>query len=360
MNGSASWIMANSYTEATAEEFGAVKGAPCTISNIAYDEDGNTVITFSWTNTEGKTISAKAVVKKGLDGVNNISLAVGNALIAKEDGLYVPATGVKISEDVGNALEEREDGLYVASSSGGGSSVLEEDLTSNIEVGGIASGKKYEKGTSLETIIKNLLVKYLAPVASLSLTPSTTPLINGTSVASTKMSVSVTKKSNPIKSIIFKVAGTAVETLTEGVADGGTFEHTYSTPITATTKFEVVVDDGDAGASANKTITFCDPTYYGTVADTVTSVTDAIIKSLTNKKAVNSKAMTYSDINMVYGKIVYAYPKSFGALTSIKDANNVDYIKSYTRTEVTVDGVVYYCYLLTDAAGVNSFKQIYA
>ena len=92
------------------------------------------------------------------------------------------------------------------------------------------------------------------------------------------------------------------------------------------------------------------------------TIDSASIAATDKRVAANNKAMTWSGISMDYGKLCYAYPKSFGALTSIKDANNVDYINSYTRTEVTLtengNSVVYYCYLLKDAAGVSSLMLL--
>lgn len=43
---------------------------------------------------------------------------------------------------------------------------LDEKVTANVTVGGITSGKSYNKGTSLITIIKDLLHKYYAPIAN--------------------------------------------------------------------------------------------------------------------------------------------------------------------------------------------------
>ena len=63
--------------------------------------------------------------------------------------------------------------------------------------------------------------------------------------------------------------------------------------------------------------------------------------------------MTLSTNNQ---KVCYAYPSSFGALTSIKDANGYEYINSFTRTTVNVNGEDYYVYLLTDASSVSDFR----
>ena len=248
----------------------------------------------------------------------------------------------------------------------GGSSTLSADITSNVEVGGVPSGTNFVEGTNLEDIIKKILVKYLPPTATFTITPSNTLKLFGDTITSETMKVVITKKSNDITEIVFKADSTVLNSITSGVNNGGTFSYTYtpSTPIDNTVTLSVDVKDGEQTVTKSIKITFCYPTYYGTVADSVASMSASDIQGLEKRVAVNNKAMTWSGISMDYGKLCYAYPKSFGALTSIKDANNVDYINSYTRTEVTLtengNSVVYYCYLLTDAAGVSNFKQIYA
>ena len=248
----------------------------------------------------------------------------------------------------------------------GGSSTLSTDITSNVEVGGVPSGTSFVEGTNLEDIIKKILVKYLPPTTTFTITPSNTLKLFGDTITSEIMKVVVKKKSNDITEIAFKADSTVLNSITSGVNNGGTFSYTYtpSTPISNTVTLSVDVKDGEQTVTKSIKITFCYPTYYGTVADSVASMTASDIQGLDKRVAVNNKAMTWSGISMDYGKLCYAYPKSFGALTSIKDANNVDYINSYTRTEVTLtengNSVVYYCYLLTDAAGVSNFKQIYA
>ena len=257
--------------------------------------------------------------------------------------------------------------ITVPSGSGsGGSSQLSNAITSNVEVGGVPSGTNFAKGTNLEEIIKKMLVKYFPPTATFSITPSTTLKLFGDTIASETLKVVTVKNSSDITEIVFKADSTVLNTLTSGVNNGGTFSYTYtpSTPIDNTITLSVDVKDGTQTVTKSIKITFCYPTYYGIVADTVTSMGASDIQGLAKRVAVNNKAMTWNGISMGYGKLCYAYPKSLGALTSIKDANNVDYINSYTRTEVTLtengNSVVYYCYLLTDAAGVSNFKQIYA
>lgn len=67
-----------------------------------------------------------------------------------------------------------------------------------------------------------------------------------------------------------------------------------------------------------------------------------------------------STINLVDERTCFIYPKSFGKLTTIKDANNFEYINSYTLTERSIDGVDYYIYVLTDPVTITNFKQSFS
>lgn len=95
--------------------------------------------------------------------------------------------------------------------------------------------------------------------------------------------------------------------------------------------------------------------YYGVINKS--TITENDISSLSSRLST-SKSFTYT-INLSEQRIVYMYPQSFGVLTSIKDANNFDYINSYTKTTLSYDSVDYYVYILTDPVTITGFKQIF-
>jgi hypothetical protein len=97
--------------------------------------------------------------------------------------------------------------------------------------------------------------------------------------------------------------------------------------------------------------------YYGVIEDKAFEVSD--ITNLTSaQKSSKSHTNTYEMKNQ---KSVYMYPESFGKLTSIKDANNFEYINSYTLTTTEYDDVTYNVYVLTDAVTVDGgFKQTFS
>lgn len=95
--------------------------------------------------------------------------------------------------------------------------------------------------------------------------------------------------------------------------------------------------------------------YYGIINSS--TITENDISTLSSRLAT-SKSFTYT-VDLSEQRIVYMYPQSFGTLTSIKDANNFDYINSYTRTTLSYNGVDYYVYILTDPVTITGFKQIF-
>ena len=96
--------------------------------------------------------------------------------------------------------------------------------------------------------------------------------------------------------------------------------------------------------------------YYGAVTSAPTD--KAGITALT-KNVKNTKAQT-ATFTLSNQRSCYCYPASFGNLTSIKDANNFEYLASYTKTIVAVDGTDYNVYTLTDPVTATGFKQVYA
>jgi hypothetical protein len=75
----------------------------------------------------------------------------------------------------------------------------------------------------------------------------------------------------------------------------------------------------------------------------------------------DTKNYVYDGITTDWGKVCYAYPSSFGNLSSIKDAiNNLNYTTSFTKTTVTVDGVEYVCYTQTNASAATDIQLTFA
>ena len=107
--------------------------------------------------------------------------------------------------------------------------------------------------------------------------------------------------------------------------------------------------------SANNIVKCYARSYYGVIDESMIDEPD--IPNLTNILSTSkSRTLTF---DMTKQRCVYMYPQSLGALTTIKDSNNFEYINSYTRTTMTYNEVDYYVYILTDPVTITGFKQIF-
>ena len=125
----------------------------------------------------------------------------------------------------------------------------------------------------------------------------------------------------------------------------------------ATRTFILAVSFEGLTETVRRTVRGTHPTYFGAVAKTWEG-TEANIKTLAEIIA-GERTLTRTGIATADGKIALAYPKDFGALTSIKDGNGYEVLPSYTRTEVNVNGIQYYLYLLTVPVTASGVTQIY-
>ena len=135
--------------------------------------------------------------------------------------------------------------------------------------------------------------------------------------------------------------------------DEGQYQFTYEATYEKMTK------------RATATVKAVHGSYFGTVdsdeAATLLQHTEqaaAVLKGLT-KNILASRSMTKSGLAFRNRQIVFAYPASFGQLTSIKDGNGYEVIESYTLVAADVDGVAYNCYVLTVPVSADNVTQIY-
>ena len=83
------YVLSKKYTDETAKEFGALKGAPCTIKSIEKLNNQN-IVTFEWQNSQGETRESIMSVK---DGTPIYTWESGHSYIVNDlviygDGLY--------------------------------------------------------------------------------------------------------------------------------------------------------------------------------------------------------------------------------------------------------------------------------
>lgn len=331
----ATYVLCRGYVKKTAIALGAVKGAPCTIKSIT-DTDGGHTVTFEWTGDNDVKQTTTMFVKDGEDGVSVSSVAVssGNHLICTmSDGSTIDAGAISVTTE------------------------LTSPITTNTNVGGIESGTTYPAGTDIEDIITDMLVEYEMPSVALTITPGTLlyDAVND-SVEEIEMSANIQRGTEDITSIEFRVNSDTVYSPTPEGA--GTYQYTYhpDSPITSDTSLSVRVGDGSKVAVAPVNIRFVPKSYYGVVESDVVNPTSEQIKALSSILKT-TKEYTLPVITASYAKIVYAYPKSFGVVSSIVDVSyGINYESSFTVTEVEIDGYDYYVYTQTDPSSIENIK----
>lgn len=381
MKGIQAYALSRKFTEDTADSLGSLKGAPCQIDSIIYDEEEGTVtITFSWVGTSGQVQTDTAVLHDGEQGEPG------------GKGLGIKSTKIKTIEGEKHLIVTYDDDTTedagVLPSGGGGNAELQDDLTTAISVGGIASGTTYEAGTPLEDLFRDMLEptlypSFTAPSAGLSYGASAYYAV-GDLVNAMTATVSLNRGSiNPAygTSGYRSGAATGYSIATNGAAteysDSSTSSGTFSVPaLTRTTKGNIVVTatasyaEGEqpkdskgnnystplaAGSvTAIKTLQFILPYYYGASNSSTITDFEGLNKAVTAK---GQKTYNYTTNNQY---MVFAYDSAYGNLKSILDGNGFETIGGWTKNTVTVDGFSYFVYVsnspTTDTNAPFTFK----
>lgn len=125
--------------------------------------------------------------------------------------------------------------------------------------------------------------------------------------------------------------------------------------ITVNTTFRVEATKDGVTKTGSVSAVFVNPSYFGVVESNFTPTPEGIQGLSSGEIIKNSKTYNTSAFNQNAQKNCYAYPKAFGALTSITDGKN-EFINSYTRSELEVNGEMYYVYVLSEASTVSNYS----
>ena len=230
-------------------------------------------------------------------------------------------------------------------------------------IGGIEEGETFE-GLTVQQMLDKLLYPYVQPVAGITVAPNGGTYEKGSEVTITSLKVNATKKSRNIKQVEVKNDKTSLKVVTEGVANGGSFDCMPEGGLkisTDTTLKGYVTDTDNKTVSANSgTFTFVDPFYYGTVAAGVTPDGEAIKAMTKVVQTKGTKTFKYTTNNSC---MVIAYPQSYGDLKSALDPNKFENIASYTKSVVNVaclSGEVPYNVYVKSASTAEGFAITYS
>lgn len=225
-------------------------------------------------------------------------------------------------------------------------------------------------GLSLQEVITKLLYPYVAPEvsASISVSPSKSLYEKGDVVKVSKIAAVVNKKSEAITNVVFYVNNAEVESIVEGVENGGTFEFVFDQPLEITAdipanyfKIKVVDASNNTVNADTKAINFVYPYYFGVVDESI-EINSNTIKSFS--KVVKAKGNQSYDYTTDNQHMIIAYPKAYGSLSKIIDVNGFDITATFELQEVDVeyiDGTVqtYYVYKNNTSTVQNFTIKIY-
>lgn len=125
--------------------------------------------------------------------------------------------------------------------------------------------------------------------------------------------------------------------------------------ITVNTTFRVEATKGGVTKTGSVSAVFVNPSYFGVVESNFTPTLEGIQGLSSGEIIKNGRTYITSAFNQNAQKNCYAYPRVFGALTSITDGKN-EFINSYTRSELKVNGEMYYVYVLSEASTVSNYS----
>lgn len=302
-------------------------GKPLVGGKVWFYQAGTTVPKTSYTDSTGLTPNTNPVILDA-NGEADIWLIPGNykmVLMNKNDVVIFTRDNIKPNDGGGGGIT---DGDYIFD---GYSARFNEQFGPTLGL--------------MDTLNKIIKITYTAPSISLSASGSGTIYEKGASVASTTLTATVTKKSNPIAEVRFyKVGtGTPLATKTGTIPGGGTETYTYSTAFTDTVQFNAKVDDTMVGTDGPTTVTsntvtftYVYPYYVGAGAG---GLSGAGIAALT-KLVITSNASLLRTITVNGSqKMYFAYPASYGDLTSILDVNGFNVLPSWTKSTKSITGL---------------------
>lgn len=264
------------------------------------------------------------------------------------------ATDIITDEDHQFVTQEEKDMIS-------GGTTYSNDIPTYVEHGGVGLGVTFHDKTMKE-MFDMILYPYMAPAVSTSvLSPSNGGTFEiGSTVTITKVRVTAQIKSNKLTKIQVVHGTTTVAEKIDGIENGGTFDLDASYPITSNATLTAkVTDDTQSIVSKNTgTFTFVYPIYHGAL-NSDSAPTEEQIKALT--KHIESKGTKTYSFNCNNERFIFAYPKSYGALSQIYDQNNfnvTDTFTQYTVPVVCLDGksVEYYVYV-SDRTTVTAFNN---
>jgi hypothetical protein len=285
--------------------------------------------------------------------------------------------------------------LNEITSSGGitGDLKLQQQLVSNQTVGGISSGETFNEGSSLETLIRTMLITFIqGTLGAPGLKNNGGSVGTGTREVNSSFDIdqvtftATDNDPNSLYPINLTVTGSGASTgnfqndlTSEILGFSNTFNldsDPYTINVTSITagyskNFTLRINAEDPTNSAALTATrnyqYIYPYYWGESSTDLSSATGTTLESTAGiNKVLSGRGNKTHSIDADEEFIYFSYPQLYGNLAQIKDGTNVDVLPdNFTQYSITIDGgngwtsVPYYIYrsnTVTTVAGSYKFN----
>ena len=252
----------------------------------------------------------------------------------------------------GTTITITDDGTITAVGAGAAGGDVA-DFVSNTVVGAIPKNTNLNGKTSME-ILKMALVSYVNPTASVSYSQPNTVLKRGQSFDLTITVSGINKGTSDVAELILIKDGTVLETIPY-VTGTNSYEFSPITGINTNCSFQIKVADTQGKQySTTKSYSFVDPYYIGATDDIPTADTVVTLTEIVEAKSNKTKKVNAAD-----QYVVYAYPASYGSLSSIIDGNGFENLTDYTKISLTINDVAYNCYHTIGKKSMTNFSYTY-
>lgn len=358
---------------------GVTSGTEVTITcatsgaTIHYTTDGTTPDATSDTYSSPIAITADTTIKAIAikDGMDNSSVASASYTIVLPTvatPTFTPSAGEVLS-GTEVTIACATDGATIYYTTDGSTPTEDSDeytdpivVTAQVTIKAIGIKEDYQNST-----VASATYKIGQPTAETpTFTPSAGEVVSGTTVA-----------------LACATEGAVIHYTTNGSTPTAS-SSVYSDPIaiTATTTIKAIaIADGYKNSSVGSaTYTIKEAVLYSysgiynsneeegdKLPDPITQEwLESLVPDYMTKRECTGKALTDSEIHgdddEGYTRYVYAYPKSYGLLSTYQPIGGIEVPidNSFTHVEITIDGVAYYCYYLTDSIDTNNNGIIYA
>ena len=226
------------------------------------------------------------------------------------------------------------------------------DWTTNVALGVLAANTDVTGLTALE-ILRKATVKYEEPTATVTFSQTNSVIKQGVTFNLDITVKNPVKKTSDIEKFDLYKAGTLVESIPY-VSGITSYSFAQIPDVSTDCSYEVrVIDVQGKYTKYSKSYDFVHPIYTGCTDDIpvdATGLTEMI-------EAKGNKTITVNSGTGAY--IIFMYDAAYGDIKNIIDPSGFENITSFTKIQLTIDGILYNCYHSNLKQALSNFKYTY-